>query len=51
MSLSGSVVKADKSGDEALYASTVDRRDILSGTVHDMASAHVLENELRREAD
>ena len=51
VSLSGSVVKADKSGDEALYGPNVDRHDILSGKVHEAASAHVLEHELQRDAD
>lgn len=51
VSLSGSVVKADKSGDEALYGPNVDRHDILSGKVHDRASAYVLEGELKRDAE
>jgi SH3 domain-containing YSC84-like protein 1 len=50
VSLNGSVVKADKSADEAVYGPNVDRHDILSGKARDTASAHVLEQELSRAA-
>lgn len=51
VSLDGSVVKADQSGDEAMYGSNVDRSKILSGAVHDPDSSQALERELRRYAD
>ena len=48
--LSGSVVKTDQSGDEALYGPNVDRKEILEGKTKAPASAHALETELRRYA-
>jgi len=51
VSLSGSVVKADTSGDEAMYGPNIDRHNILDGSVRDPDSSRYLEHELRRDAD
>jgi SH3 domain-containing YSC84-like protein 1 len=51
VSLNGSVVKADTSGDEAMYGPNVDRHNILDGSVRDPDSSRYLEHELRRDAD
>ena len=50
VSLDGTVVQADKSGDEAMYGRGVDRHDILSGKVPVPASARELVNEIDRHA-
>jgi lipid-binding SYLF domain-containing protein len=46
VSLSGAVVQADKSGDQALYGVNVDRHEIIDGKVPMPASAKNLMNEL-----
>jgi SH3 domain-containing YSC84-like protein 1 len=46
VSLDGAVVQADQSGDEALYGTKVDRRQILDGTVRIPESAKNLMHEL-----
>ncbi len=50
VALDGTVVQADKSGDEAMYGRGVDRHDILSGKVPVPASARELVNEIDRHA-
>jgi lipid-binding SYLF domain-containing protein len=47
VSLDGAVVRADNSGDEALYGTNVDRQAILNGTVPVPAEALYLTRELR----
>jgi len=47
VSLDGAVVKADTSGDEAMYGANVDRHAILNGTVRVPADARYLTHELR----
>jgi lipid-binding SYLF domain-containing protein len=47
VSLDGSVVQADKSGDAAMYGHDVDRHEILGGKVPVPGSAEVLVHELR----
>jgi len=46
VSLSGAVVQADKSGDQALYGDNVDSHEILDGSIHLPASAKLLIHEL-----
>ena len=46
ISLEGSVVQADKSGDRAMYGEHVDRHDILRGKTAVPESARVLLREL-----
>ena len=46
VSLDGAVMQADKSGDEAMYGSDVNRHEILSGRVAVPASARALVEEL-----
>jgi SH3 domain-containing YSC84-like protein 1 len=46
ISLDGAVMQADKSGDQALYGTNVDRHQIVDGTIHVPASAHSLIHEL-----
>jgi len=46
VSLDGAVVKADKSGDRAMYGEDVDRHQILSGQVAVPASAQTLVDEI-----
>jgi SH3 domain-containing YSC84-like protein 1 len=46
VSLSGAVVQADKSGDQAMYGNAVDRQQIMQGTVETPSSAKPLINEL-----
>ncbi len=46
VSLSGAVVQADKSGDQAMYGDGVERRQIVSGTVTTPAAAKPLIHEL-----
>jgi lipid-binding SYLF domain-containing protein len=46
ISLDGSVVQADKSGNEASYGADVDRQQIVDGTIHAPASARGLIHEL-----
>jgi lipid-binding SYLF domain-containing protein len=48
VALDGSVVQADKSGDQAMYGDNVDRHDILSGKVAVPASAQPLLHEIGR---
>ena len=48
VSLNGSVVKADESGDKAFYGASVDRHDIMDGHVKSPASANALDGVLRR---
>lgn len=50
VSLEGSVVKADKSGDRAMYGDGVDRHDILSGRTAVPAVARPLLHEIREYA-
>jgi len=51
VSLDGSVVQADKSGDKAMYGDDVDRHEILSGKVPVPESARPLLRELREYAE
>ena len=46
VSLNGAVVKADKSGDKAMYGDSVDREQIMHGTVETPSSAKPLIHEL-----
>ncbi len=46
VSLSGAVVQADKSGDQAMYGDAVDRQQIMQGTVQTPSSAEPLIHEL-----
>ncbi|MGA2899735.1 MAG: lipid-binding SYLF domain-containing protein [Candidatus Acidiferrales bacterium] len=46
VSLDGTVVQADKSGDEAMYGADVSRHDVLDGTVQTPESARQLVHEL-----
>lgn len=46
VSLDGTVVQTDKSGDEAMYGAGVSRQDVLGGSVHVPESAHALVQEL-----
>ena len=46
VSLNGAVVKADTSGDKAMYGDSVDRQQIMHGTVETPASAKPLIHEL-----
>jgi lipid-binding SYLF domain-containing protein len=46
VSLNGSAVMADKSGDAAMYGENVDRRSIVDGKIAIPASAHALHHEL-----
>jgi lipid-binding SYLF domain-containing protein len=46
VSLSGAVVQADKSGDQAMYGDGVERRQIVSGTVTTPSAAKPLIHEL-----
>ncbi len=46
VSLNGAVVKADTSGDKAMYGDSVDRQQIMHGTVKTPASAEPLIHEL-----
>jgi lipid-binding SYLF domain-containing protein len=46
VSLDGTVVQADKSGDEAMYGAGVSRHDVLDGSVHTPESARQLVHEL-----
>ena len=46
VSLDGAVVQSDKSGDRSMYGDSVDRREILNGTVSVPASAKHLMHEL-----
>jgi lipid-binding SYLF domain-containing protein len=48
VSLDGTVVQADKSGDRAMYGADVTRHDILDGSVHAPAEARTLARELQR---
>jgi SH3 domain-containing YSC84-like protein 1 len=48
VALDGTVVQADKSGDEAIYGKGVDRHNIRSGKVAVPASARPLLSEIRR---
>src|SRR5271170_2531629 len=48
VSLDGTVVQADKSGDSAMYGPDVTRHDILSGGVHAPSDARTLARELQR---
>ena len=48
VSLDGTVVQADKSGDKAMYGEDVARHDILDGTVHAPADTRTLARELQR---
>ncbi len=48
VSLDGTVVQADKSGDKAMYGDDVTRHDILDGTVHAPADTRTLDRELQR---
>jgi lipid-binding SYLF domain-containing protein len=51
VSLDGSVVQADKSGDKAMYGSNVSRREILDGKVAVPKSAQRLVEDLARYSD
>jgi len=46
VSLDGTVVQADKSGDEAMYGAGVSRHDVLDGNIHTPESARPLVQEL-----
>ncbi len=46
VSLDGAVVQADKSGDRAMYGESVDRHEILSGSIHVPESARPLVHDL-----
>jgi len=46
VSLDGAVVKADKSGDRAMYGDDVNRHEILSGQVAVPESAQTLVDEI-----
>jgi SH3 domain-containing YSC84-like protein 1 len=46
VSLDGTVVQADKSGDEAMYGAGVSRHDVLDGGVHTPEAARPLVHEL-----
>jgi lipid-binding SYLF domain-containing protein len=48
VSLDGTVVQADKSGDKAMYGPDVTRHDILDGSVHAPAETRTLARELQR---
>ncbi len=48
VSLDGTVVQADKSGDAAMYGADVTRHDILDGSVHAPADTRSLARELQR---
>src|SRR5580704_1541319 len=48
VSLDGTVVQADKSGDKAMYGEDVTRHDILDGSVHAPAETRTLARELQR---
>jgi SH3 domain-containing YSC84-like protein 1 len=48
VSLDGTVVQADKSGDRAMYGADVTRHDILDGSVHAPSEARTLARELQR---
>jgi SH3 domain-containing YSC84-like protein 1 len=50
VSLDGSVVQADKSGDKSMYGDNVDRHEILSGKVTVPPSARPLIHEIDRDA-
>lgn len=50
VSLNGSVIKVDESGDEALYGPNVDRHKILDGSVKAPAAANALQRDLHRYA-
>jgi len=50
VSLNGSVIKIDQSGDEAFYGSKVDRHKILDGSVKAPAAARALQRDLHRYA-
>lgn len=49
VSLNGAVVQADKSGDQAMYGKTVNRREILDGKISPPESAELLLNEIDRD--
>jgi lipid-binding SYLF domain-containing protein len=50
VSLDGAVVQADKSGDQAMYGSDVNRHEILDGKIAVPASARALLHEIREYA-
>jgi lipid-binding SYLF domain-containing protein len=50
VSLSGSVIKIDKSADDALYGPTADRHNILDGSLKSPAGTRSLQAELDRYA-
>jgi len=47
VSLNGSVVMADKSGNESMYGANVDRRQIVNGRIAVPYSAQALQHELK----
>jgi lipid-binding SYLF domain-containing protein len=51
VSLDGTVVQADKSGDRAMYGVDVDRHQILSGAIPTPLSAMALSRELNAYGD